>query len=398
MAGTHQAIPRGQVTTPDRICAAYDVWLAGAALALTALGIVMVASASISIAERDFEDPFFYFSRQAMFLALGLGLAWGALQIEMRIWCRASPILLVLGISVLALILIPGVGREVNGSVRWLRFGSFGLQPSEPMKLFLILYLAGYLVRRSVEVRSVFSGFFKPMLVLGIIAGLLLLEPDYGTTVVIFTTALGMMFLAGVPFFRFMSWMSLVTLFLTALVFAAPYRLERLTTFVNPWADPFGSGFQLTQALIAIGRGEWFGVGLGNSIQKLFYLPEAHTDFLFAVLAEELGMVGIVVVIGLFSWVTWRAFAIARRAELVERLFEAYVAYGIGLLIGLQAFVNIGVNMGMLPTKGLTLPLMSYGGSSMLTHCLCVGVLLRIDFELRAGRCAQCPTPQWRPY
>jgi cell division protein FtsW len=386
MAGTHQAIPRGQVTTPDRICAGYDVWLAGAALALTALGIVMVASASISIAERDFEDPFFYFSRQAMFLALGLGLAWGALQIEMRIWCRASPILLVLGISVLALILIPGVGREVNGSVRWLRFGSFGLQPSEPMKLFLILYLAGYLVRRSVEVRSVFSGFFKPMLVLGIIAGLLLLEPDYGTTVVIFTTALGMMFLAGVPFFRFMSWMSLVTLFLTALVFAAPYRLERLTTFVNPWADPFGSGFQLTQALIAIGRGEWFGVGLGNSIQKLFYLPEAHTDFLFAVLAEELGMVGIVVVIGLFSWVTWRAFAIARRAELVERLFEAYVAYGIGLLIGLQAFVNIGVNMGMLPTKGLTLPLMSYGGSSMLTHCLCVGVLLRIDFELRAGR------------
>ena len=386
MAGTNQATPRGQVTTPDRICAGYDVWLAGAALALTALGIVMVASASISIAERDFEDPFFYFSRQAMFLALGLGLAWGALRIEMRIWCHASPILLVLGISVLALILIPGVGREVNGSVRWLRFGPFGLQPSEPMKLFLILYLAGYLVRRNVEVRSVFSGFFKPMLVLGIIAGLLLLEPDYGTTVVIFTTALGMMFLAGVPFFRFMNWMLLVTLFLTALVFAAPYRLERLTTFVNPWADPFGSGFQLTQALIAIGRGEWFGVGLGNSIQKLFYLPEAHTDFLFAVLAEELGMVGIVVVIGLFSWVTWRAFAIARRAELVERLFEAYVAYGIGLLIGLQAFVNIGVNMGMLPTKGLTLPLMSYGGSSMLTHCLCVGVLLRIDFELRAGR------------
>jgi cell division protein FtsW len=386
MAGTNQAIPRGQVTTPDRICAGYDVWLAGAALALTALGIVMVASASISISERSFEDPFFYFSRQAMFLALGLGLAWGALQIEMRIWCRASPILLVLGISVLALILIPGVGREVNGSVRWLRLGSFGLQPSEPMKLFLILYLAGYLVRRSVEVRSVFSGFFKPMLVLGIIAGLLLLEPDYGTTVVIFTTALGMMFLAGVPFFQFMSWMSLVTLFLTALVFAAPYRLERLTTFVDPWADPFGSGYQLTQALIAIGRGQWFGVGLGNSIQKLFYLPEAHTDFLFAVLAEELGMVGIVVVIGLFSWVTWRAFAIARRAELVERLFEAYVAYGIGLLIGLQAFVNIGVNMGMLPTKGLTLPLMSYGGSSMLTHCLCVGVLLRIDFELRAGR------------
>ena len=384
MAGASQAIPKDQVTAPDRVCAQFDVWLAGAALALTALGLTMVASASISIADRDFSDPLFYFWRQASFLMFGLVLAWGALRVNLQIWRRASPVLLVLGIATLGLILIPGVGREVNGSVRWIRFGPIGLQPSEPMKLFMILYLAGYLVRRSAEVRSLFSGFFKPILVLGIIAGLLLLEPDYGTTVVIFTTALGMMFLAGVPFLRFMSWMSLVTLFLAAVVFAAPYRLERLTTFVNPWADPYGSGFQLTQALIAIGRGEWFGVGLGNSIQKLFYLPEAHTDFLFAVLAEELGMAGIAFVIGLFTWLTWRAFAIARRAELVGRLFEAYVAYGIGLLIGLQAFVNIGVNMGILPTKGLTLPLMSYGGSSMVTHCLCVAVLLRIDFELRA--------------
>ena len=384
MAGASQAIPKDQVTAPDRVCAQFDVWLAGAALALTALGLTMVASASISIADRDFSDPLFYFWRQASFLMFGLVLAWGALRVNLQIWRRASPGLLVLGIATLGLILIPGVGREVNGSVRWIRFGPIGLQPSEPMKLFMILYLAGYLVRRSAEVRSLFSGFFKPILVLGIIAGLLLLEPDYGTTVVIFSTALGMMFLAGVPFLRFMSWMSLVALFLAAMVFAAPYRLERLTTFVNPWADPNDSGYQLTQALIAIGRGEWFGVGLGNSIQKLFYLPEAHTDFLFAVLAEELGMAGIAFVIGLFTWLTWRAFAIAKRAELVGRLFEAYVAYGIGLLIGLQAFVNIGVNMGILPTKGLTLPLMSYGGSSMVTHCLCVAVLLRIDFELRA--------------
>ena len=383
MADASQAIPKDQVTAPDRVCAQYDVWLAGAALALTALGLIMVASASISIADRDFSDPFFYFWRQASFLMFGLVLAWGALRVNLQIWRRASPVLLVLGIATLGLILIPGVGREVNGSVRWIRFGPIGLQPSEPMKLFMILYLAGYLVRRSAEVRSLFSGFFKPILVLGIIAGLLLLEPDYGTTVIIFSTALGMMFLAGVPFLRFMSWMSLVALFLAAVVFAAPYRLERLTTFVNPWADPNGSGYQLAQALIAIGRGEWFGVGLGNSIQKLFYLPEAHTDFLFAVLAEELGMAGIAFVIGLFTWLTWRAFAIARRAELVGRLFEAYVAYGIGLLIGLQAFVNIGVNMGILPTKGLTLPLMSYGGSSLVTHCLCVAVLLRIDFELR---------------
>ena len=384
MAGASQAIPKDQVTAPDRVCAQFDVWLAGAALALTALGLTMVASASISIADRDFSDPLFYFWRQASFLMFGLVLAWGALRVNLQIWRRASPGLLVLGIATLGLILIPGVGREVNGSVRWIRFGPIGLQPSEPMKLFMILYLAGYLVRRSAEVRSLFSGFFKPILVLGIIAGLLLLEPDYGTTVVIFSTALGMMFLAGVPFLRFMSWMSLVALFLAAMVFAAPYRLERLTTFVNPWADANDSGYQLTQALIAIGRGEWFGVGLGNSIQKLFYLPEAHTDFLFAVLAEELGMAGIAFVIGLFTWLTWRAFAIAKRAELVGRLFEAYVAYGIGLLIGLQAFVNIGVNMGILPTKGLTLPLMSYGGSSMVTHCLCVAVLLRIDFELRA--------------
>ena len=386
MSSTSQAIPRAQATAPNALQSRYDVWLAAVALALVALGLVMVASASISIADRDFSEPFFYFWRQSLFLCGGLALAWAALTVNMKVWRHASPALLVFGIATLAVILIPGVGKEVNGSVRWIRFGPIGVQPSEPMKLFMILYLAGYLVRRSVEVRSLFSGFFKPIVVLGIIAGLLLLEPDYGTTVVIFTTALGMMFLAGVPFLRFMSWMSLVTLFLAAVVVAAPYRLERLTTFVNPWADPFGSGFQLTQALIAIGRGEWFGVGLGNSIQKLFYLPEAHTDFLFAVLAEELGMAGITLVIGLFSWLTWRAFAIARRAELVERLFEAYVAYGIGLLIGLQAFVNIGVNMGILPTKGLTLPLMSYGGSSMITHCVCVSLLLRIDHELRTSK------------
>ena len=381
-----QAIPREQVHVMHPVHDRYDLALAGVALVLIALGLMMVASASISIADRDSGQPFYYLWRQVAYVAAGMLLAGLALCVDMRLWQRASPVLLVLGIALLGVILVPGVGTEVNGSVRWIRLGAFGMQPSEPMKLFMILYLAGYLVRRSVEVRSLFSGFFKPFIVLGIIAGLLLLEPDYGTTVVMFTTALGMMFLAGVPFLRFVSWMLMVVLLLAAITVAAPYRLERLTTFVNPWADPFGSGFQLTQALIAIGRGEWFGVGLGNSIQKLFYLPEAHTDFLFAVLGEELGLVGMMLVIGLFSWLTWRAFGIARRAELADKPFSAYVAYGIGLLVGVQAFVNIGVNMGILPTKGLTLPMMSYGGSSMLTNCLAIGVLLRIDHELRAVR------------
>ena len=384
--GVTQSVPRGQARTPDRLAHSYDLALAGVALTLIALGLVMVASASISIADRDFGQPFFYFWRQSAFLCVGLVLAYAVVHIDMKFWRAASPYFLVGGIALLAVILIPGVGTEVNGSVRWIRFGPFGLQPSEPMKLFLILYLAGYLVRRSDEVRSLLSGFFKPIMVLGVIAGLLLLEPDYGTTVVMFSTALGLMFLAGVPLVRFTVCMLVVTAFLSIVAFAAPYRLERLTTFVNPWADPFGSGFHLTQALIAIGRGEWFGVGLGNSVQKLFYLPEAHTDFLFAVLAEELGLVGMAIVIVLFCWLVWRAFEIARRAELSEKFFEAYVAYGIGLLIGLQAFVNMGVNMGILPTKGLTLPLMSYGGSSMLTNCICVAVLLRIDHELRVSR------------
>ena len=229
------------------------------------------------------------------------------------------------------------------------------------------------------------SGFLKPIVVLSLIAGLLLLEPDYGATVVLFSMTLGMMFLGGVPFLSFVGWVTLASVFLVSVVISEPYRLERLTAFWNPWADPFGSGFQLTQALIAIGRGEWFGVGLGNSVQKLSYLPEAHTDFLFAVLAEEFGLFGMCVVIVLFAFVVWRAFAIARRAELANRFFEAHLAYGLGLLIGLQAFVNIGVNVGLLPTKGLTLPLMSSGGSSMVVNCVMIALLLRIDHELRAS-------------
>ena len=381
-----QAVAQGSVRAAPAPEARFDWWLGSAALILLCLGLVMVASASISTAQRQLDQPLYYFHRQALFVGLGLLFAWITLQIDLRVWARHSPLLLVFGMILLALVLIPGIGHEVNGASRWIRIGMFSLQPSELMKLYLALYLAGYLVRRSDEVRSLLSGFLKPIVVLSLIALLLLLEPDYGATVVLFSAALGMMFLGGVPFLSFLGWLTLVSIFLGGIILAAPYRVERLVTFIDPWADPFGSGFQLTQALIAIGRGEWFGVGLGNSVQKLFYLPEAHTDFLFAVLAEELGLAGMAIVIGLFAFVVWRAFDIARRSQFAGHLFGSHLAYGLGLLIGFQAFVNIGVNMGILPTKGLTLPLMSYGGSSILVNCVVVALLLRIDREAREAR------------
>jgi cell division protein FtsW len=286
----------------------------------------------------------------------------------------------------LVAVLIPGVGRQVNGSIRWLHLGFFNLQASELVKLFVIVYLAGYLVRRGEEVRTTLKGFLKPLAILTLFAVLLLLEPDFGTTAVMFATALGLMFLGGVRLWQFSALLAAVVAVLGGVALSSPYRLERLTTFLDPWADPFNSGFQLTQALIAIGRGEWLGVGLGGSIQKLFYLPEAHTDFLFAVLAEELGLLGVTVVIALFTLVVWRAFVIAYRAEQSGNRFAAYLAYGIGMWIGLQAFINMGVNMGALPTKGLTLPLMSYGGSSIVVMCMAVALLMRVDYETRFPR------------
>jgi cell division protein FtsW len=379
-----QALPRVLATEPSWIDR-WDYSLLASAVFLAGLGLVMVASASISIAAREVSDPLYFFWRQAAYLGLSLALGGITLGIPTRIWQRLGPVLLVLGIVLLALLLLPGVGREVNGSTRWMKFGTLNLQPSEVMKLFLVVYLAGYLVRRTEEVRSRLGGFLKPVLLLSMIAALLLLEPDYGATVVLFATALGMMFLAGVPLMIFLVWVLVTASFFACLMLAAPYRLERLMIFMNPWSDPFGSGFQLTQALIAIGRGEWFGVGLGASVQKLFYLPEAHTDFLFAVLAEELGLVGVVSVISIFAFIVIRAMQIGARAEKLGAHFCAYLSYGIGLLVALQSVINIGVNMGMLPTKGLTLPLMSYGGSSLVVSCLCIAMLLRIDHELRAG-------------
>jgi cell division protein FtsW len=309
-----------------------------------------------------------------------------ALRVPLQLWARLSPVLFGLGLLGLALVLLPGVGREVNGSMRWVDVGGFSVQPSEFIKIFMILYVASYVARRSEEIRNAWRGFIRPLVVLGVVSMLLLLEPDYGASVVLSATIVSMLFLGGVPIKRFLVCALAMGALFALIVLAAPYRLERISSFLHPWTDPFGSGFQLTQALIAIGRGEWFGVGLGSSVQKLFYLPEAHTDFLFAVLAEELGFVGISLVVSAFAFIVWRAFSVARRAERLAQPFAAFTAYGLGLLLGLQGFVNIGVNLGVLPTKGLTLPLMSYGGSSMVASCFAVGLLLRVDREARRSR------------
>jgi cell division protein FtsW len=367
----------------NKLIVGYDLWLMGISLLIVCIGLVMVASASISISAREFDDPLHYFWRQGFAAAIGLSFAIIILKVPMRLWEMGSMSLLITAIFMLALILIPGVGKEVNGSMRWLQLGPFSLQASEPVKLCIIAYLASYLVRHNETVQTDFKGFIIPICVLTLISGLLLLEPDFGATVVLFATALGMIFMAGVPLSRFCAWGSVALSVLITLAILSPYRMQRLMSFVDPWKDPYDSGFQLTQALIAFGRGDWFGVGLGSSVQKLFYLPEAHTDFVFSVLAEELGLFGSVMMIFLYSFIVWRAFVIGHVAERVEKFFAAYFAYGIGLIIGIQAYINIGVNMGVLPTKGLTLPLMSYGGNSLIVYCMLLGILLRIEYENR---------------
>lgn len=372
----------------------YDMWLLTAIIFLIGLGLLMVVSSSVTVADRQFQDPLYYFWRQATAVFIGVCLSLIILRIPMQVWEKLSGFLLIVAIVLLTLVLIPGIGYEVNGSMRWIRFWPFSIQASEPAKFCVIAYMAGYLVRRGEEVRSTFSGFIKPILVLIMISGLLLMEPDYGASVVMFVTVLGMMFMGGVPLSRFFSWMLVAIAALVSLAVLSPYRMQRLISFVDPWQDPFNTGFQLTQALIAFGRGDWFGVGLGSSIQKLFYLPEAHTDFVFAVLAEELGLFGSLLVILLFCFLVWRTFVIAQVAETGGKLFAAHFANGIGLIIGMQAFINIGVNMGMLPTKGLTLPLLSYGGSSIIVTCVLLAVLLRIELENRQIRRISIPNRQ----
>ena len=360
-----------------------DYWLLFTVLALALLGLVMVSSASITFADREIGRPFYYAIRQAIYL--GCGVVIGLLLFKLRLIDleRMAMPLLLSAFAMLVLVLLPGVGVEVNGASRWINVGLFNVQVSELAKLFFIIYLASYLARHGEEVRTQISGFLKPIGLLVIAAVLLLLEPDFGATVVLAAIVMGMIFMAGVKLFQFGGVLGLGALLMAGMAVSSPYRMKRLTTFIDPWADPFDSGFQLTQSLIAIGRGEWFGVGLGASIQKLFYLPEAHTDFVFAVLAEELGLLGVCTIIVLYAVLVWRAFVIAAQAVKAENFFASYLAYGIGIWFGLQSFINIGVNMGLLPTKGLTLPLMSYGGSSMVVMCAAIALLLRIDYETR---------------
>lgn len=360
-----------------------DPWLVGAVIIILSLGFVMVASASLHVANQDYGQPWFYVMRQAVFIGLGLFAAAIVFRVPISVWQRLGPWLLLAGLALLVIVLIPGLGRTVNGATRWINLGVFNLQISEMMKLAVIIYLAGYLVRRGDEVRTSFKGFMKPMVVMIIVAGLLLAEPDFGATAVILATAMAMMFIGGVRFWQFAGLLGVVVSLMAVIAVAAPYRMRRLTSFLDPWQDPFDGGFQLTQALIAIGRGEFWGVGLGSGVQKLSYLPEAHTDFLFSTIAEEFGLMGSLLVIALFSILVFRAFMIARSAEQKGNLFSAYLAYGLGTWLGMQAFINIGVNMGVLPTKGLTLPMMSYGGSSMVVSCVAVAILMRVDYEIR---------------
>ena len=350
--------------------------------ALLGIGLVMIASASVAIAERLIGDPTFYLTRQGLYVGMGMALAVVIWQIPMAIWQRLGPLMLMVAMLLLAIILIPGVGHTVNGSTRWLALGPFNLQVSELAKLAMIVYLAGYLVRRGEVVRTTVMGFIRPMILVAVAAVLLLAEPDFGAAVVITATALGMMFLGGVRLWLFGLLMVIASGLLAMLAISSPYRMERLTAFLNPWADPFNSGFQLTQALIAFGRGEWFGVGLGSSVQKLFYLPEAHTDFLYAVLVEETGMLGGVVVIALFVLLIARTMQIGQRAAEAGQHFGSHLCYGVAIWIGMQAFINMGVNMGLLPTKGLTLPLLSYGGSSILVTCAALAMVMRVAMEL----------------
>jgi cell division protein FtsW len=362
-----------------------DPVLLGIALTLLLGGLVILASASIATAENSAGDPFFYVGRQAVAAVLGSIAGFICLFIPMHFWRSTGPLMLLVAFGLLVVVLVPGVGYTVNGSTRWIRLGVFNLQASELARLCLMIYLAGYLVRHNKSVREEFSGFVRPMIVLFIASCLLLAEPDFGAAVVLVAVAFVMMFVAGARFRDFFVFAALAVVGAGSLAVTQQYRLDRLTGFMDPWADPYDTGFQLTQSLIAIGRGEWLGVGLGDGVQKLFYLPDAHTDFVFAVFAEEFGLFGSIFLICLFAALLWRVFTLGIRAANSEYFFEAYLAIGIGTWLGLQAVINLGVNMGLLPTKGLTLPLISYGRSSLIIAMISLGILFRIHHELAVG-------------
>jgi len=386
--GSIGAVPRN-----PRTMLTYDGTLAWSALLLLAIGLVMVYSASIAMAEASGHTGYrawYFLVRHLVFVIAGLGAATVAFQVPMKSWERLAGWLFAAGALLLVLVLVPGIGRAVNGSRRWLSLVLVNLQPSEFMKLAVVLYAASYAVRKAAFLhaqqplrQTLVKGFLPLSAVMVAVGGLLLLEPDFGALVVIVAVAFGILFLGGLDWRLFAGLAVLLPVALGALLVAKPYRLQRLVAFLDPWSDPFGKGYQLSHSLIAFGRGEWFGVGLGASVEKLLYLPEAHTDFLLAVIAEELGFAGVLAVIVLFVWLIFRSYAIGRQAARLDRPFAALTAHGIGIWIGAQAFINIGVNMGVLPTKGLTLPLLSFGGSGIVANCVALAILMRVDYESR---------------
>ena len=366
--------------------AEYDRSLAWAALLLAATGLVMAYSSSISTAESSRftgNNASWFLARHGLFLAVALGAAIAVFLVPVRWWQTAAPWLFLVSVALLVVVLVPGLGREVNGARRWLNLPLISVQPSEVMKLVAVLYAADYTARKHAVMKSFRKGLLPMLGVMLLVSWLLLREPDFGALVVIAVTSFGILFLGAMNGRHFAALVAMLAAGFALLVVSSPYRMQRIFGFMDPWSDPFGKGYQLSHALIAFGRGEWLGVGLGASVEKLHYLPEAHTDFLLAVIAEELGFVGVALVIVLFAWIVTRAFAIGRQATLRERHFAALAAQGIGIWIGFQAFINMGVNMGLLPTKGLTLPLMSYGGSGLLVNFVALAILLRIDWETR---------------
>lgn len=372
---------RDRINSPN-----YDQGLLWVVLCLLGIGLVMVYSASIAIAEADKgvgHNNSYYLVHQAIFMVISISAACVAFNVPIAWWQKMAPYLFLVGLALLVLVLIPGIGLKAGGSRRWLRLFVINPQPSEFMKLFAAMYVADYTVRKAAVMDSFRRGFLPMLMVMLLVGGLLLREPDFGAFAVIASISISILWLGGINGRIFAGLLVLLVVGFVFLIWSSPYRLERVIGFMDPWADPYGKGYQLSHALIAFGRGEWFGVGLGASVEKLLYLPEAHTDFLLAVIAEELGFAGVLVVVGLFSWIVIRSFGIAKESIANERYFAALLSQGLGVWMGVQGIINMGVNMGLLPTKGLTLPLLSFGGSGILANCIAMAIVLRIDFENR---------------
>ena len=361
----------------------FDPFLVVITTSLLLIGYVMVASSSLHLgAKMSGNNVFHYPIRQSFHICLGLFLGTFVALTPINVWEKSGQWLFISGLLLLIIVLVPGLGVKVNGSVRWLSIGGMRIQVSEIVKFFAVIYMAGYVTRHQKSIKESAFGLIKPLILFAVASLLLLMEPDFGSAVVILIIAMGIMFLAGARLSQFIMLLSFVAILATLLVYFEPYRMKRVTSFMDPWADPKDTGYQLVHALISFGRGEWSGVGLGSGVQKLFYLPEAHTDFLFSVIGEELGLLGVLTIIGLFSLLVLRTFQIALAAEKVGQRFSAFIAYGLGIWFGFQSFVNMGVNMGILPTKGLTLPLMSYGGGSMMIMCCAIALLFRVQSEV----------------